>query len=246
MKPEEFYEQVSIHFSILRDKYGFDPVFELKPAGANGLSQIIFQGNEGLIEFKVNYRDLDVSILLSFDKPLHEYWDEPPKYNGEIGHGLDCKWYPIVIAINAAGGEVDYARLYKGVSKTDADIIVKQLLENWANELSPHWAKIVKGMCDSAFQNKLKEMEESGKHQKITRFDQYGMANDFFKWLLKKIPVAIGYILSLFLGLVLVGQLGESAEKFAMLIVLIPPFLFYLILRFSRQYLENRKRRRVE
>jgi hypothetical protein len=243
MEPEEFYKQVRNRFSILTDKYGFDPVFELKPAGANGLSQIIFQGDEGLIEFNVNYRDLDVSILLSFDKPLQEYWDQLPKYNGEIGHGLDCKWYPIVIAVNAAGGEVDYARLYKGVTEKESTTIVNHLLENWANELHPHWDNIVKGMSDLIYKNKLKEIDAGGKHQKIIRFDQYGMAKDFFKWLLKQLPVVIGYIVSLYLGLILAAQLGSSVERFAMLIVLIPPFLFYLILRFSRQYLENRRRR---
>lgn len=79
-------------------------------------------------------------------------------------------------------------------------------------------------------------------------FDQYGMGKNLAKessrWLRKNIPIAIGYLFNLALGLVLVGRFGKQVGNFAMIVVLIPPFLFYLILRFSRNYLENRKRKK--
>ena len=235
MEPREFYEKVKSRFSVLVNKYGFDPVFELEPAGSFGWSQIIFRSDKGLIQFNLSQREVDVGILLSFDTPPE---DSLPNFDFDMKVG----WHHIVIVLSGLDVAVDYDRLYKDVTETETEGVVNHLLDNWAAELSSYWDGIVAGMGDPEFRQKVKTMTGKGKHQRVLRFDQYGMgkslAKDAVGGLMKYIPTAIGYIASLALGLYLLRFLPKSIPgNIGLLIVLVPPYIFYLLLK----YLEKRK-----
>jgi len=230
MEPREFYEKVKSRFSVLVNKYGFEPVFELVPAGSFGWSQIIFRSDNGLIQFNLSQREVDVGILLSFDTPPE---DSLPNFDFDMKVG----WHHIVIVLSGLDVAVDYDRLYKDVTETETEGVVNHLLDKWAAELSPYWDRIVAGMGDPEFRQKVKTMTEKGKHQRVLRFDQYGMgkslAKDAAGGLLKSIPVLIGYIISLALGLYLVTIMRNVVpQNIAMIAVLVPPVLFYLLLKY--------------
>lgn len=229
MEPREFYDKVRNRFSVLVNKYGFEPVFELEPAGSFGWSQIIFRSDKGLAQFNLIQREVDIGILLSFDTPPA---DNPANFDYDRKVG----WHHIVIVLSGLNVAVDYDRLYNDVKETDTEGAVNHLIDNWAVELSPHWDKIVTSMGDPEFQQKVKSMDEKGKHQRILRFDQYGMgkslAKDTAGGLLKSIPIVIGYIISLALGLYLVNIMRNVVpQNIAMIVVLVPPVLFYLLLK---------------
>jgi hypothetical protein len=157
--------------------------------------------------------------------------------------GGNFNWHNIVIVLNAMDVQVNYDHLYSEMAgEKEWGVIINSLLDNWAAELSPHWDRIITGMGNSEFQQKVKSMDGKGKHQRILRFDQYGMgkslAKDAAGGLLKFIPAAIGYIASLAFGLYLLRFLPNSIPgSIGLLIVLVPPYIFYLLLK----YLEKRK-----
>lgn len=232
MKTTEFYKRVKSRFSVLIHKYGFEPVFELEPAGPFNLSEIIFQSQAGLIRFDVEYRDLDVGIQVAFDAPTSNA-------NGTFDYNNGSEWHHILLILGGLDIAVDYERLYKSITEKEWDAIVEHLLDNWAMELSPHWERIVASMNDPAFRQKIEEMKKQRRYQKIITFDRYGLGKslvlDAGKSLLKNIPKIFGYIVSIFLGLLLVSKFGRVIpDNFVVLVALVPAFIFYLILRFVR------------
>jgi len=239
METKEFYEKVKSRFSVLINKYGFEPVFELEEAGPFNLSQIIFGSEIGLIKFDVEYRDLDVGIMISFDAPAKNP-------DGTLNYETGIHWHHVVAALNGLGVSVDYDRLYKGITETESDAIVNRLLENWALELSPHWDRIVAGMGDPDFRKKLENLEPKGQHQKIIYFYYYGnkFAKEAAGGIFKSVLVIIGYLASFAAGLVLLDRVRNIIPgNLAMGVVLIPPFLLYLILRFYGSARKNQQDR---
>jgi len=202
MEPNDFYGKVRSCFSILIDKYDFEPVFELEPAGPFGWSQIIFRSDTCLMQFNVELRELDVGILFSFDVPESNQNDVFSAQGGGVWQRIrailkgnasmqnDVKWHHIILALNVLGVTVDYDRMFKGIIKaedransqrvlemmwTEADTIIDQLLEKWQMVLSPYWDQIASSMGNPEFREKVKAIEEKEQHQRIVRFDQYIM-----------------------------------------------------------------------